>query len=41
MGKKKRNRVNQPKKNNNISQEDLLSKEIAHEKEFSSEKRKR
>jgi hypothetical protein len=41
LGKKHRNRVNQPKKKNNIPEEHLLSEETAHEKEFSAQKRKK
>ncbi len=41
MGKKNRNRVNQPKKNNHIPPEDVMAEQIAHEKEFSAKKRKR
>ncbi len=41
MGKKHRNRINQPKKNNHISPENIIAEEEAHGKEFSAKKRKR
>lgn len=40
MGKKNRNRVNQPKKNNNIPTDDLIAEQEAHGKENSAKKRK-
>lgn len=40
MGKKDRNRVNQPKKNNHIPPEDVLAEHEAHAKEHSGKKRK-
>lgn len=35
MGKKNRNRINQPKKNNNIPPEAIIAEHEAHAKEFS------
>jgi hypothetical protein len=40
MGKKHRNRVNQPKKNNHIPEEQMLAEHEAHGKEQSAAKRK-
>lgn len=40
MGKKNRNRINQPKKNNHISPENIAREQEAHGKEFSALKRK-
>lgn len=40
MGKKDRNRVNQPKKNNHIPLKDIISEQNAHGKEYSGKKRK-
>lgn len=40
MGKKDRNRVNQPKKNNNIPVDDIITEHEAHGKEFSAKRRK-
>ncbi|WP_272914210.1 hypothetical protein [Bacillus dakarensis] len=40
MGKKNRNRINQPKKNNHIPPEDIVAEHEAHGKEFTSKKRK-
>ncbi|WP_174733007.1 hypothetical protein [Mesobacillus harenae] len=40
MGKKHRNRVNQPKKNNHIPTEDIIAEHEAHAKENSARKRK-
>ncbi|MCU9595751.1 hypothetical protein OEV82_15095 [Caldibacillus thermolactis] len=41
MGKKNRNRINQPKKKNNIPEEVLISEKEAHGKELSAHGRKR
>lgn len=41
MGKKHRNRIRGQKKNNHVPIEDVIAKDIAHEKEMSAEKRKR
>lgn len=41
LGKKHRNRVNQPKKKNNIPEEALIAEKEAHDKEFMATKRKR
>jgi len=40
MGKKHRNRVNSPKKNNHIPKEAIIAEQEAHGKEFSAHKRK-
>lgn len=40
MGKKNRNRINQPKKNNHQPKEAIIGEETAHVKEFSANKRK-
>lgn len=40
MGKKNRNRVNQPKKKNNIPTDDLIAEKEAHGKEYSAKDRK-
>ncbi|MGG3854543.1 hypothetical protein ABET36_09015 [Caldifermentibacillus hisashii] len=41
MGKKHRNRINQPKKKNNISEEALIAEQEEHGKDiYSAEKRK-
>ena len=40
MGKKHRNRINSPKKNNHIPPEDIIAEENAHAKENSASKRK-
>jgi len=40
MGKKHRNRINQPKKNNHIPKDVIKAEHEAHEKEYSAEKRK-
>lgn len=40
MGKKQRNRLNSPKKNNHIPPEAIEAEEIAHGKEHSASKRK-
>ncbi|WP_281350703.1 hypothetical protein [Metabacillus lacus] len=40
MGKKHRNRVNSPKKNNHIPPEAIEAEEIAHGKENSAKERK-
>lgn len=41
MGKKHRNRINQPKKKNNIPTEDLIAEKEAHGKEWSADRRKK
>lgn len=41
MGKKHRNRINQPKKNNQIPAEEIAAEQNAHEKEFRAKKRKK
>ncbi|WP_200894734.1 hypothetical protein [Bacillus alveayuensis] len=40
MGKKYRNRINQPKKNNHISKDVMEAEHEAHEKEILATKRK-
>jgi hypothetical protein len=40
MGKKHRNRINSPKKNNHISPEAIVAEQEAHGKEFSATGRK-
>lgn len=40
MGKKHRNRINAPKKNNHIPKADIMAEHEAHEKEYSAKKRK-
>lgn len=40
MGKKNRNRINQPKKNNHIPAEDIVAEHEAHAKEHSARNRK-
>ncbi|MCK1995199.1 hypothetical protein [Peribacillus muralis] len=40
MGKKHRNRVNSPKKNNHIPEEVIIAEHEAHGKEYSANKRK-
>lgn len=40
MGKKNRNRVNAPKKNNHIPEETIIAEQEAHGEEFSPKKRK-
>ncbi len=40
MGKKHRNRINAPKKNNHIPEEALIAEHNAHGKENSTQKRK-
>jgi hypothetical protein len=40
MGKKHRNRINSPKKNNHISAEAIVAEQEAHGKEFTANKRK-
>lgn len=40
MGKKNRNRINQPKKNNHVPAEAIIAEHEAHGKEFSAQKRK-
>ena len=40
MGKKHRNRINSPKKNNHIPEEAIIAEQEAHGKEFSAKKRK-
>ncbi|UII54464.1 hypothetical protein LS684_12350 [Cytobacillus spongiae] len=40
MGKKHRNRVNAPKKNNHIPAKDIVAEHEAHGKELTSNKRK-
>ncbi|MFD6439662.1 hypothetical protein ACFWDG_07580, partial [Peribacillus sp. NPDC060186] len=40
MGKKNRNRVNAPKKNNHIPEEAIIAEQEAHGEEFSPKKRK-
>ncbi len=40
MGKKHRNRINSPKKNNHIPEEAMIAEQEAHGKEFSAKKRK-
>ncbi|WP_275670700.1 hypothetical protein [Neobacillus notoginsengisoli] len=40
MGKKDRNRINAPKKNNHIPPEQIVAEHEAHAKEFSAKKRK-
>ncbi|MFJ7639985.1 hypothetical protein ACIQZM_15915 [Peribacillus sp. NPDC097206] len=41
MGKKHRNRISSPKKNNHIPEEAIIAEHEAHGKEYSAEKRKR
>ncbi|MFY4776870.1 hypothetical protein [Metabacillus sp. RGM 3146] len=40
MGKKHRNRINAPKKNNHISPENIVAEQEAHGKENAASKRK-
>ncbi|MDQ0245431.1 hypothetical protein J2S09_003008 [Bacillus fengqiuensis] len=40
MGKKHRNRINAPKKNNHIPPEAIIAEQEAHGKEYSAMKRK-
>lgn len=40
MGKKNRNRVNQPAKNNHIPAEEIAAEHEVHAKEYSGKKRK-
>ncbi|WP_301335704.1 hypothetical protein [Bacillus sp. FJAT-27445] len=40
MGKKHRNRINSPKKNNHIPPEQIVAEHEAHAKEYSAKKRK-
>lgn len=40
MGKKHRNRINSPKKNNHIPAEAIVSEQEAHGKEYTANKRK-
>lgn len=40
MGKKHRNRIKSPKKNNHIPTEAIIAEQEAHGKEFSAQKRK-
>lgn len=40
MGKKHRNRINSPKKNNHIPPEGIIAEQEAHGKEHSAQKRK-
>ncbi|MDX8366940.1 hypothetical protein [Cytobacillus sp. IB215665] len=40
MGKKNRNRINAPKKNNHLPPEATRAEQEAHEEEFSAKKRK-
>ena len=40
MGKKHRNRINSPKKNNHIPPEGIIAEQEAHGKEYSAKKRK-
>lgn len=40
MGKKHRNRVNAPKKNNHIPAEAIIAEQEAHGKEYSAKERK-
>ncbi len=40
MGKKHRNRVNSPKKNNHIPEEGIIAEHEAHGKEYTANKRK-
>ncbi|ASA95901.1 hypothetical protein TAF16_2078 [Anoxybacillus flavithermus] len=39
MGKKHRNRINSPKKNNHVPKETLIAE--AHDKEYNADKRKK
>jgi len=41
MGKKHRNRINSPKKNNHIPKEAIIAEQEAHGKEYSATGRKR
>lgn len=41
MGKKHRNRINSPKKNNHIAAEEIVAEHEAHAKEHTAQKRKR
>ncbi|MBQ6446099.1 MULTISPECIES: hypothetical protein [Bacillaceae] len=41
MGKKHRNRINSPKKNNHIPKEAIIAEHEAHGKEYSATRRKR
>ncbi|AZV42604.1 MULTISPECIES: hypothetical protein [Peribacillus] len=41
MGKKHRNRINSPKKNNHVPEEAVIAEQEAHGKEFSAQKRKK
>ncbi|MBB2481593.1 MULTISPECIES: hypothetical protein [Heyndrickxia] len=41
MGKKHRNRINGQKKNNHIPEDQIISEQEAHEKEFTANKRKK
>lgn len=40
MGKKHRNRINSPKKNNHIPKEAIIAEQEAHGKEYSAKERK-
>ncbi|MEH7344509.1 hypothetical protein V7122_11675 [Bacillus sp. JJ1532] len=40
MGKKHRNRINSPKKNNHIPKEAIIAEQEAHGKEFTAQGRK-
>lgn len=41
LGKKHRNRINSPKKNNHVPKDTLIAEAEAHDKEYSAEKRKK
>jgi hypothetical protein len=41
LGKKHRNRINSPKKNNHVPKEILTAEAEAHDKEYSAEERKK
>ncbi|WP_280109619.1 hypothetical protein [Anoxybacillus flavithermus] len=41
MGKKHRNRINSPKKNNHVPKETLIAETEAHDKEHNADKRKK
>lgn len=41
LGKKHRNRINSPKKNNHVPKETLIAEAEAHDKEHNADKRKK
>ncbi len=41
LGKKHRNRINSPKKNNHVPKETLIAEAEAHDKEYNANKRKK